>query len=242
MDFASRDFNPSTTSIYVSEAEARRLTESEHDLEGHLASARIELEKATALRQALLSEGETTRNERAIATAEADVKDAQAVVCNLQDALSSVRHERELAQQGLEAALDYARRLDESASIALVICELVDALKVFDRASDRLASALDGACTRAAHAAPFVAASVRIGTTRLAMEARDILGEIEAYRAGLLDGSAKLLEPDTAKAGDVEPELPRAVQFVTAEPALSIFPATVPSPRPADAGSGRCIS
>jgi hypothetical protein len=229
---------PANTTIRLSQSEVRRLVQSEHDIEGRLASARSALGEAARIRGALLSEGGTKRNERAVAAAEVRLKSAEAVVCKLEQALVSVRRDRQLAEQRLAAAHDHARRLDEAASIDLVICEIVDALKAFERASDRLASALEGSRGNARHTAPFVAASVRVSRTRFATEARAVVMAIEARRTGLLEGSVKLF--DAAQVSDVEYQLTRAPQSVTAEPMLSIIPPSVPSV-PVDSGTAPSI-
>jgi hypothetical protein len=218
-----------STSVRSSESELGRLTQTQLECEERLAAARTELGEATTVRQVLLIDGESMLKDRAIAAADGRVKIAEGVVRKFEEALAGICHDRELAQQRVEAARDEARRLDEAASVALVICEIVDALKAFERASDRLASALAGSRGKAAHTAPFVAASLRISTTSLATEGRAVLNEVDAYRAGLLDGSVKLdARPSSIGSDCVQPH-----QFLAAEPTLSIVPPPIPSVAPA---------
>ncbi len=231
MEFSSRKYDHvSTINIAASESELRRLTQSERDLVARLASAQTAARAAHIARQGSLIDGAALK-ESAIRGAEEGVSDAEVLVRKLEDELASVRRDRETVQQRLTAACDQTHRLDEAAALDLFICEIVDALKAFERASERLAFALDGSRAKAAQGAPFIAASLRIAKTRFATEARDVLSEIEAYRAGLLDGSVKLLDPASAQVGNIEREHTGAHQF-TAEPMLSIIPAPVPSPDP----------
>src|SRR5262249_9179452 len=151
----------------------------------------------------------------------------EVLVRKLEEGLASARRDHEVAQGRLEAANDQARRLDEAATVALVICEIVDALKAFERASERLASALEGSRGSAMHNAPLVAASLRISETRFAAEARAVITEIDGYRAGLLDGSVKLKDSAWRELRRTGGEPTRSHQFVAADPALS----TVPSSR-----------
>lgn len=231
MDFASRAVHYSPASIRLNESEVRRLTGSERDVIGRLASAQSALGEANAVRRALLTDGESMLNERAIAAAEAKVKSAEGILCELEKVLVSVRHERDLAQQRLEAAHQQERMLDEAASVALAICEIVDAVKAFERASDRLASALDG--VHGTHTSPVIAASLRISTTKMAAEACAVLSEVETYRARLLDGSvepAPSLQPTTV-GGDIPPEV------LTADPSPSVVPSPTASPAPSFLGA-----
>src|SRR5262249_276733 len=143
MDFASRNDYASATTMRLGEAELQRLTQSERDLEGRLASAQGVLRDATTARQAL--QLDTVLNKWAIRAAEDRVRSGEGVVRKVEQGLAAVRQERDGIENGLEAAQDRARRLDESALMALMICEIVDALKAFERASDRIAAALEGA-------------------------------------------------------------------------------------------------
>src|SRR5262249_22356535 len=139
MDLSSRNDYAHAMTIGVSESELRRLTQSECDLEARLASARGVLREASSARQVLLVDAATTLNKWAIRAADDRVRSAEGVVRKLEQGLAAVRHECDGIRHGLEAA----HRLDEAASIDLVICEIADALKAFERASDRLAAAVE---------------------------------------------------------------------------------------------------
>jgi len=228
MDLSTSNEYASAMTMRLGEAELRRLTQTERDLEGRLASAQGVLREAASVRQGLLVDAATVRNKWAIRAAEDHVRSAEGVVRKLERALAALRHERDGVRHRLGAAEDRARRLDESASTALVMCELVDALKAFETASERLAAALEGSHGRATHSAPFVAASLRITKTSVAAETRAVVSEIEAYRAGLADGSVKPRDPARLEDSGVGRELTRAHAFVGVEPAISIIPSPDP--------------
>jgi len=219
-------------SIRRNESELRRLIQTERDLEGRLASAQAALQQASNARQALLMDAATMLKERAIGAEEDRVRNAEVLVRKLEQGLASTRRDHEVAHGSLEAARDQARRLDEAATVALVICEIVDALKAFERASQRLASALDGSGGKGTHNASPVAASLRISEIRFTTEARAVLNEIEAYRAGLVDGSVKLKDLATRELSRTGKEPARSHQFVAGDSALSIVPSPVPPPSP----------
>ena len=224
MEFFQRKKNHTTAAhIRFADSELRRLSQCERDLDARLASTCSAREAATSAREAVL-------NETAISAAEDRVRTAEGVVRKLEDALASVRSDREAAPRNLEAARDQARRLDEAATVTLVICEIVDAVKAFERATDRLASALDGARGRAAHEAPLVAASLRLSKTSFATEAGAVIREIEVYRAGLLDGSVKLKESVVPQPSSIGSAAAGAHQFIASEPTLSIVPPAIPAP------------
>ena len=233
MDLSIRkDDYAGALSIRLSESELRRLTQTERDLEARLASARVALEQSSSARQVLLMDAATMLNERAIGAAEDRVRNAEVFVRKLEEGLASARRDHEVAQGRLEVARDQARRLDEAAMVALVICEIVDALKAFERASQRLASALDGSRGKGTYNAPPVAASLRISEIRFATEARAVLNEIEAYRAGLVDGSVKFRDLATDELSRIGKEPARSHQFVAGEPALSVVPSPAPPHSP----------
>ena len=123
-------------------------------------------------------------------------------------------------EQKLDGARNQERRLTKPQR-SRWSPEIVDAVKAFERATERLASALEGLPGRAAHTAPMVAASLRLRKSSFAAEAGALINEVEGYRAGLLDGSVKLKDPAPAQSSSVGREPARARQFVTGAPAAT---------------------
>jgi hypothetical protein len=224
------DEQASILNIRRGETELRRLVQTKRDLEVRLSSARDALVQANSARQVLLMDRATMRIESAVEVAEDRVRRAGGLIRELEEGLASAHRDCEAAQARLDAAHDQARRLDEAASIALVLCEIVDALKEFERASQRFASALDGSRERGKHDAPLIAASVRINEIRFASEARAVIREIEGYRAGLIDGSVKLKTSVSFEPGHGGSEPARPHEFLGSGEAISIAPASSPSP------------
>jgi hypothetical protein len=221
MEFFNRQGNdPVANPVTLVQCELRRLSERECDLKQRLAAAQLAIVEANSARQKLLLNGPAMFKRRAIRAADDRVSKAETESHVLADTLAAITLEREAAQQKLDGVQDQERRLDEASTVALVTCEIVDAIKAFERATERLASALDGLPGRAAHTAPMVAASLRLRKSGFAAEAGALISEIEGYRAGLLDGSVKLKEPAPLESNSIGREPVRARQFVTGAPPM----------------------
>jgi hypothetical protein len=222
MEFFNRQGNdPVANPLTLVQSELRQLSERERDLKERLAAAQLAIVEANSARQKLLLDGLPIMFKgRAIKAADDRVSQAETERHVLADKLAAITREREAAQQKLDVTQDQERRLDEAATVALVICEIVDAVKAFERATERLASALDGLPGRAGYTAPIVAASLRLNKVSFASEAGALITKIEGYRADLLDGCVKLNDPAPPQSSSIEREPMRALQFNSGAPAL----------------------
>src|SRR5215469_15071439 len=68
-------------------------------------------------------------------------------------------------------AAEHAHVLDASGMDTLVLSEMIDATKAFERAAQRLASALDGSLGKTTPSSPLIAASLRIATAGVIAQA-----------------------------------------------------------------------
>jgi hypothetical protein len=208
MEFCNRQGNdPVANPLTLVQSELRQLSERERDLKERLAAAERSIVEANSARKKLVLDGLPVMFKgRAIRAADDRVSKAKTEIHVLADALAAITREREAAQQKLDVTQNRERRLDEAATVALVICEIVDAVKAFERATERFASALDGLPGRAGYTAPIVAASLRLNKISFASEAAALITEVEGYRADLLDGSVKLNDSGSPQSSSIERE------------------------------------
>jgi hypothetical protein len=175
-DVDPQDDYSTTDPVLVAESELRRLTKREREFEERIVAAQAALDHAKAAWRARPIDGPTMRNESAIGAADERVSGR-----GVGDALATISREREPAQHKLHGT--HERTLDDTATIGLVICEIVDAVRALEQAAQRLAAALDGTLGITTQTGPLVAASLRVSTTSFVAEAAGVIHEIEAFKA-----------------------------------------------------------